>query len=309
MNIFNSITELIGNTKLLYLSNYCEKHGIKAKICLKLEYSNPAGSIKDRAAYYMIKSAEEKGMLKEGSVIIEPTSGNTGIGLAAIGRSRGYKVILTMPDTMSIERRNLLKAYGAEVVLTEGSKGMNGAIEKATELSNEIENSFIPSQFDNPANPLAHFETTGPEIWRDTDGQVKAFVAGIGTGGTLSGTANYLKFQNPSIYVVGVEPASSPMLTKNTSGSHKIQGIGANFIPSNYDNEVCDEIYDIENEEAYEAGREVAECEGILIGISGGAAVVAARKFAERGGLDGEIIVAIAPDSGEHYLSVPEYLI
>lgn len=309
MNIYNTITELIGNTKLLYLSNYCAKHGIKAKLCVKLECTNPAGSIKDRAAYYMIKTAEEKGILKEGSVIIEPTSGNTGIGLAAIGRARGYKVILTMPDTMSVERRNLLKAYGAELVLTEGSKGMSGAIEKAKELAKEMENSFIPSQFDNPANPIAHYETTGPEIWNDTDGQVKAFVAGIGTGGTLSGTANYLKLQNPNIFILGVEPASSPMITKNVSGAHKIQGIGANFIPDNYDPDICDEIVCIENEEAYKAGREVAECEGVLIGISGGAAVCAAKKLADTGKFDNEIIVAIAPDSGEHYLSVDDYLI
>ena len=308
MKIYNDITELIGNTKLFYISKYCKKHNIKAKICAKLECTNPAGSIKDRAAYNMIIDAEAKGKLKPGAVIIEPTSGNTGIGLAAIGRSRGYRVILTMPDTMSIERRNLLKAYGAEVVLTEGSKGMNGAIAKAKELASELENSFIPDQFNNEANLAAHFQT-GAEIWNDTDGKVKAFVAGVGTGGTLSGVSAYLKQQNSDIKIVGVEPASSPMITEGKAAPHKIQGIGANFVPGNFKSERCDEIICIENEEAYQTGKEIAECEGILIGISGGAAICAARKLAERGGFDGEIIVAVAPDSGEHYLSVPDYLI
>lgn len=308
MKIYNGITELVGNTKLVYLKNYCEIHGINAKICIKLESSNPAGSVKDRAAYYMIKDAEERGLLKKGSVIIEPTSGNTGIGLAAIGRSKGYRVILTMPDTMSAERRNLLKAYGAELVLTEGALGMKGAIDKANALANEIKGAFIPSQFENPANALAHYRTTGPEIWNDTDGEVKAFVAGIGTGATLSGTAKYLKEQNPSITVAGVEPASSPLISSGTAGAHKLQGIGANFIPRNYNPRYCDRIITVTNEEAYETGRAVAELEGILVGISSGAALCGAKKLAECGNFDDQIIVAISADSGEHYLSVSDYL-
>lgn len=309
MRIYNGITELIGNTKLVYLKNYCEYHNINAKLCLKLEAHNPAGSVKDRAAYYMIKDAEDRGLLKKGAVIIEPTSGNTGIGLAAIGRSKGYRVILTMPDTMSAERRNLLKAYGAELVLTEGALGMKGAIDKANALANEIPNSFIPSQFENPANSLAHYQTTGPEIWNDTEGLVKAFVAGIGTGATLSGTAKYLKEMNSDITIVGVEPASSPLISSGIAGAHKLQGIGANFIPKNYDAKYCDKIITVTNEEAYETGREVAEKEGILIGISSGAALCGAKKLCQSGDFDGEIVVSIAADSGEHYLSVPDYLI
>ena len=309
MKIYNGITELVGNTRLVYLQNYCTKNNIKAKICVKLENTNPAGSVKDRAAMYMINDAEKKGMLKSGSTIIEPTSGNTGIGLAAIGRARGYKVILTMPDTMSIERRNLLKAYGATLVLTDGSLGMKGAIEKALELKEEISDSYIPSQFDNPANALAHYETTGPEIWNDTGGEVAAFVAGVGTGATVSGTGKYLKEQNSSVIVAAVEPASSPMISKGVSASHKIQGIGANFVPANYCSEYVDEIITVTNDEAYAAGREVAELEGILIGISSGANVAAALKLANKYPLDDKIIVCIAADSGEHYLSVENYLV
>ena len=309
MKIYTGITELVGKTKLVYLKNYCEKHGITAKICLKLESSNPAGSIKDRAALYMINDAESRGFLKEGSVIIEPTSGNTGIGLAAIGRAKGYRVILTMPNTMSIERVNLLKAYGAELVLTDGKLGMKGAIDKALQLSRELPGSFIPSQFDNPSNAQAHYETTGPEIWNDTDGNVKAFVAGVGTGGTLSGTARFLKEKNKDITVIAVEPEASPMLSKGIATSHKLQGIGANFVPDNFKREYCDDIITVSNEEAYEAGREVGELEGILIGISSGAALCGARRLAETRDYDGEIIVAIAPDSGEHYLSVEGYIL
>lgn len=309
MRIYNGITELIGNTKLVYLKNYCEKHGINAKICLKIESSNPAGSVKDRAAYYMIKDAEDRSLLKKGAVIIEPTSGNTGIGLAAIGRARGYRVILTMPDTMSAERRNLLKAYGAELVLTEGALGMKGAIDKANALASEIDGAFIPSQFENPSNALAHYKTTGPEIWNDTDGEVKAFVAGIGTGATLSGTAKFLKEKNSDIIVAGVEPASSPLISSGKAGAHKLQGIGANFIPKNFDAKYCDNVITVTNEEAYEAGRDVAQLEGILIGISSGAALCGAVKLANSTDLDGKVVVCVAADSGEHYLSVPDYLI
>ncbi len=309
MKIFNGISELVGNTKLVYLKNYCEKHSINAKICLKLESSNPAASVKDRAALYMINAAEKSGELKFGATIIEPTSGNTGIGLAAIGRAKGYKVILTMPDSMSIERRNLLKAYGAELVLTDGALGMKGAIDKANELHTQIKNSFIPSQFDNPANILAHYETTGPEIWADTDGQVAAFVAGVGTGGTVSGTGKYLKEKNGSVFVAAIEPAASPMITKGTSASHKIQGIGANFVPKNLDMRYVDEVLTVENEQAYEAGREVACLEGILVGISSGAALCGAVTLAKKYDFKDKIIVCVAPDSGEHYLSVPDYII
>ncbi len=309
MNIYSGIESLVGNTKLFYLKNYCAEFGINSKLCVKIESSNPAGSVKDRAALYMINDAEKRGVLRKGSVIIEPTSGNTGIGLAAVGRAKGYKVVLTMPDTMSIERRNLLAAYGAEIVLTDGKLGMKGAIEKANEIAKSVPYSFIPGQFDNPANKKAHFETTGPEIWRDTDGQVAAFVAGIGTGGTLSGTSEFLKSQNPDIRSIGVEPLESPMITEGCAGSHKIQGIGANFVPSNYDSNYCDEIIAVSGDEAFETGRDVAKTEGILIGISSGAAVCAAVKLTQRGGYDNKIIVALAPDSGEHYLSVKEYLI
>ena len=309
MKIYNGISELVGNTKLVYLKNYCEKNGINAKICLKLESSNPAGSVKDRAALYMINDAEAKGLIKEGSVIIEPTSGNTGIGLAAIGRAKGYRVILTMPDTMSVERVNLLKAYGAELVLTDGRLGMKGAIEKALELNKTIDGSFIPSQFDNPANAQAHYETTGPEIWNDTDGQIAAFVAGVGTGATLTGTGRFLKEKNNDIIVAAVEPEASPMLSQGISSPHKLQGIGANFVPANFKREYCDKIITVTNDEAYEAGREVGTLEGILIGISSGAALCGARKLTENGELDGKIIVAVAADSGEHYLSVSDYIL
>ncbi len=308
MNIYNGIEELVGNTKLVYLKNYCTKHGIKAKLCLKLESGNPAGSIKDRAALYMIRDAENRGILRAGATIIEPTSGNTGIGLAAIGRARGYKVILTMPDTMSVERRNLLKAYGAELVLTEGSLGMKGAIDKANELKSSIKNSFIPGQFENPANMQAHYEGTAREIWRDTDGKVAAFVAGVGTGATVSGTGRYLKEQNPDICIAAVEPYSSPMITKGESAPHKIQGIGANFIPDNFKKEYVDTVISVKNEDAYAAGKEVAELDGILIGISSGAALCGAAELAKSGRFDEKIIVCVAADSGEHYLSVENYL-
>ena len=308
MKIYNGISELVGNTKLVYLKNYCEKHRINAKICLKLECTNPAGSIKDRAALYMINDAETKGILKKGSVIIEPTSGNTGIGLAAIGRSRGYKVILTMPDTMSVERINLLKAYGAEIVLTDGKLGMKGAIAKANELASSYTNSFIPSQFDNVANPDSHYNTTAPEIWNDTDGEIKAFVCGVGTGGTFSGVARYLKEKNKDVLTVAVEPEESPMISKGVSAPHKIQGIGANFVPNNFDMTFCDKVVTISSDKAYECGREIAECEGILVGISSGASVAAAEAIAKSGEFDGKIIVCISPDSGEHYLSVKGYL-
>ncbi len=311
MKIYDSIENLVGETKLFYLKRYCENKNIKAKICIKLECQNPAGSVKDRAALYMINDAEKKGKLSPGATIIEPTSGNTGIGLAAIGRAKGYKVILTMPDTMSVERRNLLTAYGAEIHLTPGSEGMKGAIAEAERIRSELEKqgkaSFIAGQFDNPANIEAHFETTGPEIWRDTDGELSALVAGVGTGGTLSGTSKFLKSKNPEIYTVGVEPSASPMITEGRSGAHKLQGIGANFLPENYLAEYCDEIITVSNEDAYKTGKEVALLEGILIGISGAAAVSAAEKLAKDSAYDGKIIVAIAPDSGEHYLSCEGY--
>ncbi len=311
MKIFDSIENLVGETKLFHLKRYCESKGIKASICVKLECQNPAGSVKDRAALYMINEAERRGELTEGATIIEPTSGNTGIGLAAIGRAKGYKVILTMPDTMSIERRNLLYAYGAEIHLTPGTLGMKGSIAEAERLRDELtakgEKCFIAGQFSNPANVQAHFETTGPEIWEDTDGEVKAVIAGVGTGGTLSGTAKFLKGKNPDIRTVGVEPSASPMISENRSGAHKIQGIGANFIPENYLSEYCDEIISVSDEDAYKTGKEIANREGILVGISGAAAVCAALKLAENGRYDGKIIVAIAPDSGEHYLSVEGY--
>ncbi len=308
MKIYNGIKELVGNTKLVYIENFCKKYGIKAKICLKLESGNPAGSVKDRAALYMIEDAEKRGLIKSGATIIEPTSGNTGIGLAAIGRAKGYKVILTMPDTMSIERRNLLKSYGAEVVLTNGELGMRGAIEKANELHENIPNSFIAGQFENPANALAHYKTTGPEIWSDTDGQIAAFIAGVGTGATVSGTGKYLKEQNSNVKIIAVEPISSPMITKGKSAPHKIQGIGANFIPANYKAEYVDEVIAVSNEDAYKYGKEVATCEGILVGISSGANLAAAVNIAKSDDFDGKIIVCIAADSGEHYLSVEDYL-
>ena len=307
MKVYEKITELIGNTPLLKLSNYIKNHSLEADIYAKLEYFNPAGSVKDRIARAMIDDAEAKGLLKEGSVIIEPTSGNTGIGLASVGASRGYKVILTMPETMSVERRNLLKAYGAQLVLTDGAKGMKGAIEKANELAKETPGSFIPGQFVNPANPYVHRKTTGPEIWEDTDGQVDIFVAGVGTGGTLSGVGEYLKSKNPNVKVVAVEPAGSPVLSKGTPGPHKIQGIGAGFVPDTLDTKVYDEIITIENEEAFEAGRELARKEGVLVGISSGAAVAAATKLALRPENKGKKIVALLPDTGERYLSTPMF--
>ena len=307
MKIYNKITDLIGNTPLLELKNYEKNNNLEAAIIGKLEYFNPAGSVKDRIARAMIDEAEAKGVLKEGAVIIEPTSGNTGIGLAAVASSRGYRIILTMPETMSIERRNLLKAYGAELVLTDGSKGMKGAIAKADELAAEIPNSFIPSQFTNPDNPAAHVKTTGPEIWEDTDGKVDIFVAGVGTGGTVSGVGKYLKSKNPNVKVVAVEPATSPVLSKGTPGPHKIQGIGAGFVPDTLDTEIYDEIITVENEEAFATGRTLAQNEGLLVGISSGAAVFAATKLAQRPENKGKTIVALLPDTGERYLSTPMF--
>ncbi len=301
--IYKNVTELIGKTPLMELSNYEKENNLSAKIIAKLELFNPAGSAKDRIASKMIECAEKKGLLKKGSVIIEPTSGNTGIGLASCGAAKGYRVILTMPDTMSVERRMLLSAYGAEIVLTEGAKGMSGAIEKANELAGEYEGSFIPSQFENPDNPAAHYETTGVEIWDDSDGKVDIFVAGIGTGGTISGTGKYLKEKNPDIKIVGVEPSDSPLITKGVSGSHKIQGIGANFIPDTFDKDICDEIIAVSVEDAYTAGRFMAEREGILVGISSGAALHAAKVLSEREENNGKNIVVLLPDSGERYLS------
>ncbi|MBQ1389426.1 MAG: cysteine synthase A [Clostridia bacterium] len=303
MKIYKTVLDLVGNTPLLELSNFEKNNSLEATVIAKVEFFNPAGSVKDRIAKAMLEDAEAKGNLRPGSVIIEPTSGNTGIGLAAAAAAKGYKVILTMPETMSIERRNLLKAYGAQVVLTDGSKGMKGAIAKAEELKEEIEGGFIPGQFVNPANPQAHIRTTGPEIWNDTDGKVDIFVAGVGTGGTLSGVGNYLKSQNPNVKIVAVEPASSPVLSTGKGGPHKIQGIGAGFVPDTLDTGVYDEIITIENEEAFEAGRELARSEGLLVGISSGAAVAAAKKLALRAENKGKVIVALLPDTGERYLS------
>ena len=307
MKTFDRITDLIGGTPLLKLTNYGKQKELGATIYGKLEYFNPAGSVKDRIAKAMIDDAEAKGVLKPTSVIIEPTSGNTGIGLAAVAASRGYKIILTMPETMSIERRNLLKAYGAELVLTEGAKGMKGAIAKAQELAAETPDSFIPSQFTNVANPTAHRNTTGPEIWDDTDGKVDIFVAGVGTGGTVSGVGEYLKSQNPNVKVVAVEPAGSPVLSKGTPGPHKIQGIGAGFVPDTLNTEIYDEIITVENEDAFETGRTLARKEGLLVGISSGAAVYAATELAKRPENKGKIIVALLPDTGERYLSTPMF--
>ena len=304
-NIYRGFLDLIGNTPLVEVANLEKAYNLKAKVLVKLEYRNPAGSVKDRIAQAMIEDAEKKGILKEGSVIIEPTSGNTGIGLAAIAAAKGYRAILTMPETMSVERRNILKAYGAEIVLTEGSKGMKGAIAKAEELAKEIEGSFIPGQFDNPANPKVHYETTGPEIWRDTDGKVDAFVAGVGTGGTVSGTGKYLKEQNPAVKVVAVEPASSPVLSQGKAGAHKIQGIGAGFVPKVLDTAVYDEIITVENDDAFAASKELTKKEGILTGISSGAALYAALQLAQRPEFEGKTIVALLPDSGDRYYSTP----
>lgn len=303
MKTYERITDLIGNTPLLKLNNFIKLHGLEADIYCKLEYFNPAGSVKDRIAKAMLDDAEAKGVLKPNSVIIEPTSGNTGIGLAAVAASRGYRVILTMPETMSVERRNLLKAYGAELVLTDGAKGMKGAIAKAQELADSIEDSFIPSQFTNPANPATHIASTGPEIWNDTDGKVDIFVAGVGTGGTVSGVGAYLKQQNPNVKVVAVEPAGSPVLSKGTPGPHKIQGIGAGFVPETLNTDIYDEIIAVENEDAFETGRTLARKEGLLVGISSGAAVFAASQLAKRPENKGKVIVALLPDTGERYLS------
>lgn len=307
MNIHAKITDLIGNTPLLELNNYKKAMGVEATLLGKLEYFNPAGSVKDRVAKAMIDDAEAKGLLKPGSVIIEPTSGNTGIGLACVAASRGYKIILTMPETMSVERRNLLKAYGARLVLTDGAKGMRGAIEKAEELARETPGSFMPGQFDNAANPAAHKAATGPEIWRDTDGKVDIFVSGVGTGGTVTGAGGYLKKQNPGIKVIAVEPACSPVLSAGKPGPHQIQGIGAGFVPGILDTSVYDEIIAVKDEDAFETGRVIARQEGLLVGISSGAAVWAAAQIAKRSENKGKIIVAVLPDSGERYLSTPMF--
>lgn len=307
MRVYRKITDLIGGTPLLELTNYEKANELNAKIYAKLEYFNPAGSVKDRIAKAMLDDAEEKGLLKPGAVIIEPTSGNTGIGLASVAASRGYKVILTMPEMMSVERRNLLKAYGAELVLTEGAKGMPGAIAKAKELAEQTPNSYIPSQFTNPANPAVHLKTTGPEIWADTDGKVDIFVAGVGTGGTLSGVGAYLKSQNPNVKVVAVEPATSPVLSGGKAGPHKIQGIGAGFVPDTLNTDIYDEILPVQNEDAFATGRALARSEGVLVGISSGAAVFAAAQFAKRPENAGKVIVALLPDTGERYLSTPMF--
>ena len=303
--IYTSADQLIGRTPLLELTNIEHEEGLEARILAKLEYFNPAGSVKDRIAKAMIDDAEAKGLLKEGSVIIEPTSGNTGIGLASVAAARGYRIIIVMPETMSVERRQLMKAYGAELVLTEGAKGMKGAIAKAEELSKEIPNAFIPGQFVNPANPAIHKATTGPEIWADTDGAVDIFVAGVGTGGTITGVGEYLKEQNPSVKVVAVEPAGSPVLSKGTAGSHKIQGIGAGFVPDVLNTAVYDEIIPVENEDAFAAGKLIGKKEGVLVGISSGAALCAAVQLAKRPENRGKTIVVLLPDTGDRYLSTP----
>ena len=304
-NIYTSADQLIGKTPLLELTHIEKALGLKAKVLAKLEYFNPAGSVKDRVAKAMIDDAEEKGLLKPGSVIIEPTSGNTGIGLAAVAAARGYRIIIVMPDTMSVERRQLMKAYGAELVLSEGAKGMKGAIAKADELAAEIPGSFIPGQFVNPANPKAHFETTGPEIYADTDGKVDIFVAGVGTGGTITGVGEYLKSKKPEVKVVAVEPATSPVLSKGTAGAHKIQGIGAGFVPKVLDTGVYDEIIPVANEDAFAVGKQIGKAEGVLVGISSGAAAWAAIELAKRPENEGKTIVVLLPDTGDRYLSTP----
>ncbi len=307
MKIASGISALIGHTPLVYLSNYSAAQGLKSPIVAKLEYFNPAGSVKDRVAKSMLDRAEQDGKLSPGAVIIEPTSGNTGIGLAALAAARGYRVILTMPETMSVERRNLLKAYGAEIVLTPGAKGMSGAIEKANELAAATPGSFVPGQFENPANPAAHMASTGPEIWHDTYGQIDIFVAGVGTGGTLSGVGRYLKKQTPHVRVVAVEPAASPVLSGGKAGPHGLQGIGAGFVPDTLDTTVYDEIITVTNEDAYAAGRDIARKEGFLVGISSGAAAWAAIQLAKRPENQGKMIVALLPDTGERYLSTPMF--
>ena len=303
--IYNGTIDLIGNTPLVEVKNIEKELGLEARVLVKLEYFNPAGSVKDRIAKGMIEDAEEKGLLKEGSVIIEPTSGNTGIGLAAIAAAKGYRIILTMPETMSVERRNILKAYGAEIVLTEGAKGMKGALAKADELAKEIPNSFIPGQFVNPANPAAHRATTGPEIWNDTDGDVDIFIAGVGTGGTLTGVGEYLKEKKPDIKIVALEPATSPVLSEGKSGAHKIQGIGAGFVPDVLNTKVYDEIITVENDDAFATGKLLAKHEGVLVGISSGAALWAAIDYAKRPENKGKTIVALLPDNGDRYYSTP----
>ena len=307
MKVYEKITDLIGGTPLLELKNYEKENDLSATILAKLEYFNPAGSVKDRIARAMIDDAEKKGLLKPGAVIIEPTSGNTGIGLASVAAARGYKIILTMPETMSVERRNLLKAYGAELVLTDGAKGMKGAIAKAEELAAQTPGSFIPSQFTNAANPEAHRQTTGPEIWNDTDGKVDIFVAGVGTGGTLTGVGEYLKSKKSNVKIVAVEPAGSPVLSKGTPGPHKIQGIGAGFVPDTLNTKIYDEIITVENEDAFKTGKAIARKEGVLVGISSGAAVYAATELAKRPENKGKVIVALLPDTGDRYLSTPMF--
>lgn len=307
MRIYNNITELAGNTPLVRLSEFSAKRNLNAEILAKLEYLNPAGSAKDRVAIAMINDAEKSGRLKPGACIIEPTSGNTGIGLAAAAAVKGYRVILTMPETMSVERRKLLAAYGAEIVLTEGFRGMSGAIEKANEIASSTTGSFIPGQFENPSNPKAHFDTTGPEIWRDTDGEVDIFVAGVGTGGTISGVGEYLKSRKPEVKIVAVEPASSPLISKGYSGAHGLQGIGANFIPKNLNLDVVDEVIAVTDEQAYAGGRAIAKEEGILVGISAGAALHAAAELAKRPENKGKKIVVLLPDTGDRYLSTPMF--
>ncbi len=307
MKVYQSVTDLVGGTPLLHLKNYAAQEGLVATVYGKLEYFNPAGSVKDRIATAMVNDAEERGVLKPGATLIEPTSGNTGIGLAAVAAARGYKIILTMPETMSVERRNLLKAYGAELVLTEGAKGMKGAIEKANELAAATPGSLIPSQFTNPANPAIHRATTGPEIWADTDGTVDIFVAGVGTGGTITGVGEYLKSQNPKVKVVAVEPAGSPVLSTGKAGSHKIQGIGAGFVPDTLNTSIYDEIITVEDQDAFATGRALARTEGVLVGISSGAAAWAAAQLARRPENAGKVIVALLPDTGERYLSTPMF--
>lgn len=307
MTIYSKITELVGNTPLVEVSRFSESLDLKARLLVKLEYFNPAGSVKDRVALAMIEDAEKRGLLKPGAVIIEPTSGNTGIGLASVAACRGYRAIFTMPETMSVERRKLLKAYGAEIVLTEGAKGMKGAIAKAEELAKTIPGAFVPGQFVNPANPAAHFATTGPEIWRDTDGKVDIFVAGVGTGGTITGTGQYLKSRNPAVKIVAVEPKGSPVLSEGHAGSHGIQGIGAGFVPEVLDTKVYDEVIPVTNEDAFATGRDIAKKEGFLVGISSGAALWAAIELAKRPENAGKTIVALLPDTGDRYLSTALY--